>query len=160
MTAIESIDGEGRTPGAMSLGSSFKGDEIPLTPPESSPIESSHFSNKSKGSILKSSEEANPIPATEVSNLVKLAQLISKETEKLDSYMRDNGLPSPTFDVEGTAGFSTLPEDILKSRQAIVHATSELKELVVGPTESLRWMAWDVSIHDSFSNSILILLAQ
>ena len=147
MTATDFIEGSGQhIPSAMSLGSSLRNDEAPLTPPESSPIDSTHFGNGTRGTLIEINEKPNSRPTTEVSNLVKLAQLISRETEKLDNYMRDNGLPCPTFDVDSAADFPTLPADILKSRQAIVHATDELKELVVGPTETLRWKAWEVSI--------------
>lgn len=83
------------------------------------------------------------IPST--SNIIALAQIISKETEKLDVYLKDTNTPYPSFEHDGPADFPKLPEHMQKTRQEIVRATSELRDLIVGPTESLRWMAWDVS---------------
>ncbi|KAK3392955.1 S-adenosyl-L-methionine-dependent methyltransferase [Podospora didyma] len=77
------------------------------------------------------------------SRMVVLAQQITKETEKLETYMRDNNLPMPSFDVDAPADFPKLPEDILKSRQEIIRATKELNLLALGPRESLRWGVWE-----------------
>ena len=81
----------------------------------------------------------------EPSLLVKLSHIIAVETAKVDDYLRANNIPTPTFDADGHADFPRLLEDIQKSRQEIVRATNELKDLIVGPTESMRWLGWDVS---------------
>lgn len=83
--------------------------------------------------------------AAKVSNIVALAQIISKETEKLDYFLKETETPYPSFDFDGPADFPKLPNHIQNTRQEIIRATSELRDLIVGPTESLRWMAWDVS---------------
>jgi len=89
-----------------------------------------------------------------VSNIVVLAQIISKETEKLDAYLKETNTPHPSFDYDGPADFPKLPDHMQKTRQEIIRASSELRDLVVGPSETLRWMAWDVSCfpvsHDKF----------
>jgi hypothetical protein len=79
------------------------------------------------------------------SRMIALAQKITKATEKLESYMKSNKLPMPSFDVDAPADFPHLPEDVQKSRQEIIHATKELGMLAHGPRESVRWGIWEVS---------------
>lgn len=84
---------------------------------------------------------------SETSHMVLLAQRITRETEKLNKYIRDNGLPDPSFSVDAPGDFPNLPDDIQKSRQEIVYATKELGALVRGPRESVRWGVWSVRIY-------------
>lgn len=88
-------------------------------------------------------------PSSTTSQMVQLAQKIAKETEKLDNYLSDNGLPNPGFDVDAPEDFPALPEDMQRSRQEIVHATKELHYLVQGPKETVRWGIWSVSSNRS-----------
>lgn len=91
------------------------------------------------------------------SPLVELAQTIVRETEKLDKYLKENGRsPIPSFDINATLDFPSLPEEIQKARQKVIECTRELGDLVVGPTEGIRWMAWDVSLSSIFQASGLI----
>ncbi|KFX93081.1 hypothetical protein V490_05014 [Pseudogymnoascus sp. VKM F-3557] len=83
------------------------------------------------------------LPADNTSLLVKLSQIIARETEKVDTYFRKNSIPSPSFDADGLSEHPALPDDIQKARLAVVKAAADLKDLMVGPKESLRWMAWD-----------------
>ena len=85
--------------------------------------------------------------ATSPSRLMELAQTITKETEKLDKYLKESGCSMPSFDVDAPMDFPSLPEEIQRVRQKVVESTKELGDLVVGPTEVIRWMAWDVSSH-------------
>ncbi|KAF8860220.1 S-adenosyl-L-methionine-dependent methyltransferase [Acephala macrosclerotiorum] len=77
------------------------------------------------------------------SQLIELAGIITRETEKLDKYLKASGSPQPSFDVDGPANFPKLDEEMKKAREEVVRATKELGDLVAGPTESIRWMAWD-----------------
>ena len=90
-------------------------------------------------------DEKTFTPSTQPSLLIELSQIIATETAKIDDYLRNNGIPFPSFEPDGHADFPKLPEHIQRSRQEIMRATQELKDLVVGPTESMRWMGWDVS---------------
>jgi hypothetical protein len=83
--------------------------------------------------------------ASTPSRMAVLAQTIAQETEKLEKYMKDNKLPMPSFDAESLGDFPKLPEDMAKSRMDIIFATRELRDLVVGPREGLRWGVWGVS---------------
>ena len=77
------------------------------------------------------------------SRMMALAQTITEETKKLEAYLKANGLPLPSFDVDSPADYPKLPADIAKSRNAIIVATKELGLLAHGPRESVRWAVWE-----------------
>ena len=85
-------------------------------------------------------------PISMTGNMVALSQKIARETEKLEAYMKENGLAMPSFDADAADDFPRLPEDIQRSRLEIIHATKELRDLAVGPRESVRWGVWEVSL--------------
>ncbi|CAH0039229.1 unnamed protein product [Clonostachys solani] len=78
----------------------------------------------------------------EVSQLISLAKKIGAEAEKLEAYLKDNGLPDPSFGVDAPGDFPKLSEEAQRSRLEIVHATKELGDLVRGPRENVRWGVW------------------
>lgn len=77
------------------------------------------------------------------SALIELAATITRETEKLDKYMKDNNLPPVSFDVSCPPSFTKLDDSAKRSREIVIQATKDLSDLVTGPTESIRWLAWD-----------------
>lgn len=84
-------------------------------------------------------------PASSTSDMVALSRKIAEETEKLEEYMKANSLAMPGFDVDAADDFPKLPGEIQRSRLEIIHATKELRDLAVGPRESVRWGVWEVS---------------
>lgn len=86
-------------------------------------------------------------------SLTALAKKIAEKAEELENYMTENGLPMPSFDSGPAADLTKLPDDIQKSRQEIVSLAADLRDLVKGPRECLRWMAWDVSRFPSLTYS-------
>lgn len=124
-----------------------------------SPTRSSHESkrssqNFSSAAATTSKETAPSVDASSIphiaksvpstSKLIELAATITRETEKLDKYIKESGSPVPSFDVDGPLNFPKLEDEIKRAREEVVRATKELGDLVTGPTESVRWMAWDV----------------
>jgi hypothetical protein len=87
----------------------------------------------------------NDVAKPSASSLIELAQTITRETEKLDRYLKDNAIQAPSFEVDSQANFPKLEGEIKRAREEIIRATRELGDLMTGPTESVRWMAWDVS---------------
>ncbi|KAL7621325.1 hypothetical protein AAE478_008646 [Parahypoxylon ruwenzoriense] len=87
--------------------------------------------------------KGSPLSTAPPSKMIALAQKISAETEKVETYFREKGIPVPSFDVDSPSDFSKMPDDISRSRREVIHATQELHDLMVGPRESVRWMAWD-----------------
>ncbi|KAI3398080.1 hypothetical protein diail_9833 [Diaporthe ilicicola] len=88
------------------------------------------------------SDAAQP-PVSATANMVALSRKIAKETEKLETYVKENGLVMPSFGVDSADDFPKLPEEIQRSRLEIIHATKELRDLAVGPRESVRWGVWE-----------------
>ena len=99
----------------------------------------------------KTSDTAISKTETYTSNMTKLAAIITRETEKLDRYIKETGSPEPSFDVDGPLTFPKLPDELKKAREEVARATKELGDLIAGPRESLRWMAWDVRPLSYFS---------
>ena len=93
----------------------------------------------------KANKAETPSSDQSTSRMIALARKITQATEKLESHMKANNLPLPSFDVDSPADFPSLPEDVQRSRQDIIHATKELGLLAHGPRESIRWGIWEVS---------------
>lgn len=86
-------------------------------------------------------------PPNQPQRLAELSDIISKNTKTIQDYFATNGLPALTFDPSGPPDFPvpSTDEEIQKARRTVVNATQELRDLMVGPRESVRWMAWSVS---------------
>jgi hypothetical protein len=98
-------------------------------------------------SLQKKEEEQNEVTEVESadSRMLVLAEIIRVETEKLQTYLKANGIAQPSLSVDGPDDFPLLPDEIQKSRQKIVFATKELTNIVRGPRESVRYDVWSVS---------------
>ncbi|KAI0838265.1 S-adenosyl-L-methionine-dependent methyltransferase [Hypoxylon sp. FL0890] len=101
--------------------------------------------NDNNNNMVRTPQKKNgpASPAMPPSKMIALAQKISMETEKVEAYFKENGLRAPGFDVDSPSDFPKMPDDISRSRREVIHATQELQDLMVGPRESVRWMAWD-----------------
>ena len=91
---------------------------------------------------VSTSKTVEDILAPSTSEMVKLARKIVAEAENLERHMKENNIPEPSFDVNAPRDFPKLPVDVQTSRQEIIHATGQLRDLVLGPRESLRWGIW------------------
>jgi 3-polyprenyl-4-hydroxybenzoate decarboxylase len=71
-----------------------------------------------------------------MSRIQELAKIIATHTDQIDDFLISNNLPSPSFDIDGpeTLGLSS---EMQKSRDLVIDATTELKELLQGPKEIL-----------------------
>lgn len=85
--------------------------------------------------------------ANRASRVSELSSIIAENTKKIDDFFAREGLPELTFDPTGPGDFPVPSnnEEIQKARRAVVLATQELHDLMVGPREHIRWMAWSVS---------------
>jgi hypothetical protein len=120
----------------------------PVVPEEADTRCQVNGANGPKNSITNGVAVTNgPLKPTSASpsRLTELAQTIARETETLEKYLKESGCTTPGFDIDAPMDFPSLPDHIQKTRQIVVECTQELRDLVVGPTESIRWMAWDVS---------------
>jgi hypothetical protein len=79
--------------------------------------------------------------------MTKLSDEISKNTKIITEYLSSKGLEAASFDVDGLDEFPISPKDDapFKARLDLIAATKELHDISLGPKESLRYLAWDVS---------------
>jgi hypothetical protein len=109
---------------------------------------SGFLDSKSAAAKAKVDPKANgtSTPATSSeppSRMAYLAQKIATETAALEAYLQEANLPLPSFDIDADPDYAAkLPEAARRSRQEIIHATKELRDLAVGPRESVRWQTW------------------
>lgn len=108
--------------------------------------------------LLSAKQEASvPAPAKQEADATKanpsgpsrmavLADEIKENTQKLEAYMRANGVPDMGFGVNDPSDFPNLPEDIQRIRHEIAYASKELESLVRGPREGVRYQTWTVSV--------------
>jgi hypothetical protein len=78
--------------------------------------------------------------------LLQLTEIISSQTEKIQEYFTANGLPDLSFDPTSPGDFPVPSSntEMHEARRAVVNATQELHDLMVGPRETVRWAAWNV----------------
>jgi hypothetical protein len=101
------------------------------------------FTSTSIQHISTTTASENEITKPSTSSLIALAATITRETETLNKYLIANNLPSPSFDVSTPANFPKLSPEAKKAREEIIRATLELRDLVVGPEDTIRWTAFD-----------------
>lgn len=105
--------------------------------------------------------------ASSPSRLIKLSEIIARNTKLLNSHLADKKLPQPSFAADAPPDGIVIGKneprrnDLEKARRELVSATKELHDLSVGARESVRSLAWDVSslqhvICSCSSSSILL----
>lgn len=82
--------------------------------------------------------------ASASSHMTRLATIIAKNTAILDAYFQSQDGPKPSFEIDGLQSDSSLPQNIRVARRTVLEATKELQDLITGPIESVRYMAWSV----------------
>lgn len=89
-----------------------------------------------------------PAPEASVERLTTLSKAIDEKTRILTSTLRAKGLAAPSFQAGGLPDFPFTDADTeaVKARQEVVALTQELHDLVLGPREGLKNLAWDVSL--------------
>lgn len=77
--------------------------------------------------------------------ITELATIIAENTNKIDKYLAEQNLPSPSFNVDGPSKSMIPPEakDIETARVAVIEATQKLRNLMLGPSDYL--MSFQVS---------------
>lgn len=74
------------------------------------------------------------------SRIAELAALIAENTAKVDDFLREKGLATPSFDVDAPAHVPIPPEatEIETARRIAMEAATELTDLLSGSTALLR----------------------
>jgi hypothetical protein len=88
---------------------------------------------------------AKPVKESSVDRLTTLSRSIDEKTRYLTDALRSKGLDAPSYQANGLSDFPLTEVEAVKARQELVALTKELHDLVLGPRESLKNMAWEVS---------------
>lgn len=70
--------------------------------------------------------------------ITELANLIQDNIIKVDVYLRDKGLPPPSFDEDGPVDLGIESEEIRKAVDVTRESSLELHDLLLGPGLNLR----------------------
>ncbi|KAF7945255.1 hypothetical protein EAE96_010033 [Botrytis aclada] len=70
--------------------------------------------------------------------IAELATQVAENTKRVDEYLRQHDLPSPSFDAEGPVDFCIRSEGIQQARNLAIDGAAELLDLLKGPKESLQ----------------------
>ena len=68
------------------------------------------------------------------SHISSLAAAIAESTRRIDDYLREKGLPGPSFDADGPVDLK-LPPDLEQARVTVLQATQELNDLLHNPRD-------------------------
>jgi len=71
-----------------------------------------------------------------MTRIQELAGIISTNTDRLNQFWNSQGQRTPSFDIDGPE-YPDLPTDLQLSRDQVIDATTELKELLQGPRDLL-----------------------
>ncbi|CAJ2504087.1 Uu.00g114810.m01.CDS01 [Anthostomella pinea] len=115
----------------------------PTTPEIEKDKHEKHNTMGAQNGISRPSHPNGKPSVSSHSRIGALAQQIATETGKVEAYFEKRGWPMPSFEVDSPDDFPKLPEDVSRCRREVIEATQELHDLMVGPRESVRWMAWD-----------------
>lgn len=86
---------------------------------------------------------SQPVP-----KLSELAALIAEKATYLECFLDDNNLPHPSFVPDGPSQFpvTSLQGEASAARFALIDAAKDLRNLVTGPKDTLRWIALNARI--------------
>lgn len=87
--------------------------------------------------------------AQNLSTLTALAARIAKSAEAIESFLKENQLPEPSFEADGPKNFPVTDKnpEILAARDELIDCTQELRDLVVGPTDTIKWRTMVVRVY-------------
>lgn len=80
-------------------------------------------------------------------SLTELARSILEDAQTLDIFLSSHNLPQPSFAADGVKDFPVGTEhaEIHIIRHRLIDATKELRDLIVGPKDTIKWMIMNVS---------------
>jgi hypothetical protein len=86
-----------------------------------------------------------------MSRIKAVTKDIDRNAEILLRGLREKGLEAPSYYANGQAEFPVAKADkaTLAARDRLLAFTSELHDIVLGPRETLKELAWNVRSHKS-----------
>ncbi len=87
------------------------------------------------------------VPRSSVTHLAALSDAIQKKTALLTSSLHEKHLDAPSFELGGSTSFALDQLDLQDktTRNELIALTRELHDLLVGPKDALKNLAWNVS---------------
>jgi hypothetical protein len=78
--------------------------------------------------------------------LSELAAIISQKAAYLENYLEEHNLPQPSFSADGPSSFpvAATAQEASAARFALIDAAKDLRDLVVGPEDTLKWLVLNV----------------
>lgn len=90
--------------------------------------------------------------SSSASRLLKLSEIIARNSKILNAHLVEKRLPQPSFASDAPPDGIVIEKDeptrkeLESARRQLITATKELHDLSVGARESMRSLAWDVSL--------------
>jgi 6-hydroxytryprostatin B O-methyltransferase len=87
-----------------------------------------------------------------MASLEDLASVISLKSFKISSILKENSIPTPSFDegsfadFEETLGSNVYHESLRVTRNELISAAQDIIRLAMGPVDHLLSLAWSVSL--------------
>jgi hypothetical protein len=87
-----------------------------------------------------------------MASLEDLASVISSKSSKISSILKENSIPTPSFNEESFADFEEIPgsnvyhESLRVTRNELISAAQDIIRLAMGPVDHLLSLAWSVSL--------------
>ena len=90
-------------------------------------------------------------------SLTELAKSILEDAQTIDSFLSSHNLPQPSFAADGVKDFpvGTDHADVHAIRHRLIDATKELRDLIIGPKDTIKWMIMNVSNLNTVNHNIL-----
>ena len=84
---------------------------------------------------------------------LQLSELLQAKVKDVDSYIRENNLPDPSFD-ESYQPVLDLPPNVDAARKAALEALDELRDHLLGPTGAIYEAVTSVRSPCVFNNGL------
>ncbi|KAE8347522.1 S-adenosyl-L-methionine-dependent methyltransferase [Aspergillus arachidicola] len=70
-------------------------------------------------------------------SLTELARSILRDAQEIDDFITSHGHSPPSFSIDGP---TTFPASLDATRHHLIDATKQLRDLVIGPKDTIKWM--------------------
>ena len=132
---------------------------MPVMSPESAhPFLANGLFHKANNPYSTANETAKqndltPNKGNAISQISELAAVISSNTAKVNEFLKDNCLPFPSFEEDGPLNLGLSPE-AEQARIAVLEASTEIHDLLLGPIELLRPTVRLINLFDIYQSNI------
>ena len=86
----------------------------------------------------------------------QLAETIATNTAIVDAYLKEHGLPTPSFSADGPASLAIQDDAVAAAQERVIASTQELHFLMKGPAESLLGIAVSLQFRKAVRKSNLL----